>query len=95
MTTLILIGTLFLGGYEAQAHQTNHNHRARAPQTQIKIHWVWIKGHWSHGSWIKGYWSRQSRHNLDSHQHDSRWIPGRYEGRGPSRHWVPGRWVHR
>jgi len=92
MTALILVGTLFLGGNEAHAHNARHNHRPPATQVQINFHWVWVNGHWSHGSWVKGHWSRRPGHHPRAHQHDMRWIPGHYEGRGPRRHWVPGHW---
>ena len=95
MTALILIGTLFLGGSEAYAHNARHHHRPPAAQVRINFHWVWVKGHMSHGSWVEGRWSRRPGPHPYAHRQDAHWIPGHYEGRGPRRHWVPGHWSRR
>ena len=92
MTALILIGTMFLGAPEAHAHAPRRHQRTTAAQVQINFHWAWVKGRWSQGTWVNGHWTRRPGPHPDAHQHDMRWIPGHYEGRGPRKHWVPGHW---
>jgi len=104
---MAILTTLALATFLGCAHA--HNPITPASYASVEWTWVSahrshgkrVHSHWYHPQY--GHYYRSKRIGpppanwspaLPHRSHADRWIPGHWEGKGFSRHWVEGRWVY-